>query len=102
MAELAIKRPISVFRVVDRGSKLNDPMNILAPSTAKVLACRLDPDDPNIPILSRGVVMALDVTGMDGQNIGRFKRICQHAHVDTLFDQRGKGSYARRTRNEIR
>ena len=37
---LSISRPISVFSLAERGSKLNEPTKMRRPSTAKVLACR--------------------------------------------------------------
>src|SRR6266566_2545700 len=45
-AELSITNPISVLSRAERGSKLNDPTNTRERSTANVLACRLDADEP--------------------------------------------------------
>ena len=43
---LSISRPISVLRWAERGSKLNEPTKMRSPSTAKVFACRLEPELP--------------------------------------------------------
>src|SRR5256885_12210506 len=43
---LSISRPISVLRWAERGSKLNKPTKMRSPSTAKVFACRLEPELP--------------------------------------------------------
>ncbi|MCY1185114.1 hypothetical protein D9M73_258660 [compost metagenome] len=48
---LSMTKPSSVLRLAERGSKLNEPTNTRAWSTAKVLACRLDPELPKGPAL---------------------------------------------------
>jgi len=45
-AGLSMRKPISVLRRAERGSKLKEPTNTRAPSTAKTLACRLERDEP--------------------------------------------------------
>src|SRR5437016_5804380 len=42
-AELSMTKPISVFSVDERGSKLKEPMKTRELSTENAFACRLDP-----------------------------------------------------------
>src|SRR5690606_12390964 len=52
MLGLSITKPSSVLRSGERGSKLNEPTDTLERSTAKVLACRLEPELPKGPRFS--------------------------------------------------
>ena len=60
-AGLSITIPSSVFRRADRGSKLNEPTKMRAPSAAYVLACRLARDEaPGAPLARSAVRSSVD------------------------------------------
>ena len=56
---LSMTKPISVLSRTERGSRLNEPTKARSPSTAKVLACRLDAELPNGPAPASRFVSAV-------------------------------------------